>query len=296
MADRLAGIYPALQATFSKNGDLDTQSMERQVAFNIECGTHGLVFPVLGGELKHMSESERQRMVEVVVGSAAGQVPVVAGVSAPCTPIAVEHARHAARVGADAIIALPPFPNSGGHDEMVSYYRAIAAAFEGPVFVQHTGGALSPALIVELLRDIEWVQYVKEETPPSGHSISAILSQAGPECLGVFGGAHGNWIVSEMQRGATGFVPAAHVTDVYVKVWDAYQAGDEDKARRIHESMLPMLAVLRLVGLRLCKEVLVRRGVIASATMRIPGSTALDAQDRHHLDVAMERMREHMIA
>jgi dihydrodipicolinate synthase/N-acetylneuraminate lyase len=286
----LSGLFPALQATFDAHGELDTKSMERQVAFNIECGTHGLVFPVLGGELKYLSDSERQRLVEVVVGVAAGQVPVVAGVSAPSTPIAVEHARHAARIGADAVIALPTYPESGSREEMRSYFTAIAEAAERPVFIQHTGGGLSASFIAELLREIEWAQYVKEETPPSGHSISAILDLVGDECLGVMGGAHGQWMIPEMRRGASGFVPAAHVTDVYVQVWDAFQNGDEEKARDVFKCLHPMLSLLRLVGLRLCKEILVRRGAISTATMRIPGSTDLDACDRQELELVMRGM------
>lgn len=284
------GLYPALQATFDEHGELDVKSMERQVKFNIECGTHGLIFPVLGGEIKHLSDPERQRLVEVVVGAAAGQVPVVAGVSAPSTPVAVEHTRHAARIGADAVIAFPPYPESGTREETRAYYKAIAEAAQRPVFIQHTGGALSAPLMAELLREIEWVQYVKEETAPSGQSISAILKLVGDECLGVMGGAHGQWMIPEMRRGASGFVPAAHVTDVYVQVWDAFQSGDEEKARVVFESLQPMLSLLRLVGMRLTKEILVRRGVIATATVRTPGAPHLDDYDCQELDYAMHCM------
>lgn len=287
MVQPFRGIYPALQATFDESGAIDTASMERQVRHCIEAGTHGLVFPVLGGELKHLSDAERQRFVEVVVGTAAGQVPVVVGVSAPVAAIAVEHARHAARVGADAVIALPAYPESGSQAYMRAYYRAIAEAAQRPVFIQHTGGSLTAPFMADLIREIEWVQYVKEETPPSGHSITAVREAVDANCLGVFGGAHGRWMVSEMRRGADGFIPAAQATEAYVAVWDAFQAGDEERARAIFSQMESMLSLLSLVGLRLCKEILVRRGVIRTATMRQPGATALDDHDLYELDRVM---------
>lgn len=287
MTKPLRGIFPALQATLDESGELDVASMEQQVAHCIEAGTHGLIYPVMGGELRYLSESERRRFVEVVVSTAAGQVPVVAGVAAQNTPIAVEHARHAARVGADAVIALPPYTAPASEKEMVAYYQAISDAAEMPVFIQHSFPGMSPAFMARLLREIEHVQYVKEETRPSGHSISAVLAEVGEECLGVFGGAHGMWMIPEMRRGASGFIPAAQTTEVYVEVWDAFQAGDEARAREIHGRMLPLLNLLSLIGLRLCKEVLVRRGVIRTAQMRIPGAPELDETDRHELDIIM---------
>ena len=295
MTEPLRGIYPALQATFDESGEIDIASMERQVAHCIEAGTHGLVFPVMGGELFYLSEPERKRFVEAVVGTAAGRVPVVAGVAAPSTPMAVEHARHAREIGADAVIGLPPYVSHASQEEKRAYYQAISEAAELPVFIQHSWPGMSGEFMASLIRDIEHVSYIKEETRPSGHSISEALAAVGDECLGVFGGAHGQWMIPEMRRGACGFIPAAQTTEHYVAVWDAFQAGDEARARELFARLYPLLSLLSLVGLRLCKEVLVRRGVIRTATMRMPGTTGLDEIDRQELDLIMKDLEPHFI-
>ena len=292
----LRGIFPALQATFDLGGELDIPSMERQVAHCIEAGTHGLVFPVMGGELFYLSASERKQLVEVLVGTAAGQVPVVAGVAAPSAPIAVVHARHAKQIGADAVVALPPYIAHGNLAEKRAYYQAIAEAAELPVFIQHSWPGMSADFMAGLIRDVEHISYVKEEAAPSGHSISAVIEAAGEQCLGVFGGAHGRWMIPEMRRGAAGFIPAAQTTEVYVAMWDAFQAGDEARAREIFAHLEPLLSVLALVRLRLCKEVLVRRGVIETATMRIPNSPELDEFDRYELDLALGELEPYLNA
>ena len=288
MTEPLRGIYPALQATFDESGELDIPSMERQVTHCIEAGTHGLVFPVMGGELFYLSASELRRLVEVVVGAAAGQVPVVAGVAAPSAPIAAKNARHAKIVGADAVVALPPYIAHANQAEKRAYYQAISDAAELPVFIQHSWPGMSGEFMASLIRDIEHVSYIKEESRPSGHSISAALAAVGDECLGVFGGAHGQWMIPEMRRGASGFIPAAQTTDIYAAVWNAFQAGDEAQARKIFAHLYPLLNLLSLIGLRLCKEILVRRGVIRTATMRQPNSTELDEFDRHELELIMK--------
>jgi 4-hydroxy-tetrahydrodipicolinate synthase len=211
-------------------------------------------------------------------------------VAAPSAPIAAVHARHAKQVGADAVVALPPYIARGNQAEKRAYYQAISDAAELPVFIQHSWPGMSGEFMASTIRDIEHVCYVKEEASPSGHSISAVIEAAGDRCLGVFGGAHGRWMVPEMRRGAAGFIPAAQTTEAYVAVWDAFQAGDEAKARELFSCLEPLLGVLSLVGLRLCKEVLVRRGVIKTATMRIPNSTELDEYDRYELDLAMKKL------
>ena len=250
MTSHFRGIYAVLQTPVSADGELDEDSLRREVAFDIRAGAHGLVFPVLGGEFQYLSDHERQRLAEVVVGEAAGQIPVVIGVAAPVASMAAEHARHAARIGADAVIALPPYLSPASPDEALAYYRAISQAAERPVFVQNAGPGLSPALLVRILREVEHVHYIKEELSPSAHNISAVLNTTGEECWGVFGGALGRWMISEMRRGACGFMPAAEIPDVYAQIWDAFQAGDEPKARAIFNLLLPLINLEMLLGMQ----------------------------------------------
>lgn len=284
----MRGIFPVLQTPVSAAGELDEASLKREVAFCLEAGAHGLVFPVLGSEFQMLSDRERQRLVEIVVGETAHQVPVVVGVAAPSAAVAVDHARHAAKIQAEAVIALPPYPDPPPPPQIRAYYEAIAQAAQRPVFIQHSNPDLDIPFLVQLLREVDWVQYVKEEMHPSAHHISAVLQAVGEECLGVFGGAHGRWMISEMRRGAAGFMPAAEAVDVHVQVWDAFQAGDEAGARRIFNRLLPLINLVTLLGLRVCKEVLVRRGVFAAAEMRTPGSPTLDEEDQRELDAILE--------
>ena len=175
-------------------------------------------------------------------------------------------------------------------DEIAAYYRSIGDAAQLPVFIQHTHSDMDLPFIGRLLEELEHVQYVKEEMPPSAHNISALRRVAGGRCLGVFGGAHGRWMLSELQRGATGFMPAAEAVDVHVQVWDAYHAGEEARARDIFDGMLPLINLVQILGLRVCKEVLVLRGVFGTSEMRAPDSLALDEEDRRELDSVLGRL------
>jgi 4-hydroxy-tetrahydrodipicolinate synthase len=261
------------------------------VGFCIAAGSHGLVFPALGSEVQFLTDEERMGLVEVVVREANGRIPVVAGVSGPSRAVASVHARHAAKVGADAVIALPPYLSPASREEIRDYYEGIAAAAGRPVFLQHTGTGLDADLMRELLERVPNVRYVKEEAQPSAHQISAVLRSAGGACLGVFGGAHGRWMLSEMRRGAAGFMPAVEAVDVHVQVWEAYQRGDEAGARRIYDRLLPLINLITLLGLKVCKRVLVKRGVFETTAMRQTGVIEPDAEDEEELEAILEGLR-----
>src|SRR5262249_31815916 len=226
MKQPMRGIFPVLQTPLDANGELDVEGLRREVRFCIEAGGHGLVSPALGSELQYLSDRERQQLVEVVVGEARGQVPVIVGVSAPSAAIAAEHARHAGRAQARAVMALPPYITPGSPDEIRDYYRAIGQAADLPVVVQNAAPGLSPDFLIRLLREVEQIRYIKEEASPSAHNLSAVMRATGDRCDGIFGGAFGRWMLSELRRGACGFMPAAEVVDVYVQVWDAFESGD----------------------------------------------------------------------
>jgi dihydrodipicolinate synthase/N-acetylneuraminate lyase len=291
MNNHLRGIFPVLQTPLDAQDQLDIVSLQSEVAFCIAAGAHGLVYPVLGSEFQFLSDRERQQMVAVVIQAAAGRVPVVVGVAGPSAAIAVEHAAHAAQIGASALIALPPFISAGSPEEVLAYYQAISQAAPLPIFVQNSPPGLSPAFLLRLLREVENVHYIKEEMTPSAHHISVVVAALGQDSWGVFGGAFGRWMLSELRRGASGFMPAAEATDVYVQIWDAFQAGDEAAARSLFGRLLPLINLLLLLGLPVCKEVLVRRGVIRTAGMRTPGSLVLDADDQRELSIILDDLR-----
>ncbi|HJZ50056.1 MAG TPA: dihydrodipicolinate synthase family protein [Roseiflexaceae bacterium] len=291
MNQPMRGIFPVLQTPLDANGELDVEGLRREVRFCIEAGAHGLVYPALGSELQYLSDRERQQLVEVVVGEARGQVPVIVGVSAPSAAIAAEHARHAGRAQARAVMALPPYITPGSPDEIRDYYRAIGQAADLPVVVQNAAPGLSPDFLIRLLREVEQIRYIKEEASPSAHNLSAVMRATGDRCDGIFGGAFGRWMLSELRRGACGFMPAAEVVDVYVQVWDAFESGDEASARRIFNQILPLINLLMLLGLRVSKEVLARRGIFHTTLMRWTGALALDDDDQRELDAILDGLR-----
>ena len=289
------GVFAIPCTPFTDTGALDLASLRSQIDFCVAAGAHGIVAPVNASEAWTLSDEERRTVAEVLVETVAGRIPVVIGVSGGSAEVMIAFARHAAAIGADAVIAQPPSGPPGSLAAIEAAFRRLSGATPLPIVLQNIdppfGTRLAPDVVAGLVRQIPRLDWVKEETAPSGQAISAELALAGPAMRGVMGGMAGRYLLDEYRRGACGTMPACEAADVHVQIWDALEAGDERRARDVFNRLLPLLN-LEARSLGVVKAVLVRRGVIATDYMRQHAGNPLDDDDRRELDVTLADLRD----
>ena len=290
MAKQWRGVFTIPVTPFTERGDLDEESLKRLVDWCVRAGAHGIVAPVNASEGPTLTDEERRRVMQIVIETTAGRIPTVIGVSATGVHSSLLFTQWTRELGGDAVMAMPPYGARLTDPEAIfGFYQAVADAADGlPVFIQNWSGAqgtpMGAALVVRLLQEIPNVSYAKEETTNASHLMTATLAGAGDACLGVMGGIGARYLFDEFRRGACGTMPACQTTDIHAQVWNALDGGDEAGARRIFNRLLPLLNLEALFGAAIYKEVLRRRGVIASATMRGYKTSSLDAFDHKELD------------
>ena len=295
MSDTFRGIFAILKSPFHEDGRLDEASLESEVEFSIEAGTHGIVWPVMASQFAVLSHAERKRSNEIVLRKAGGRIPMVIGVATVWTEASVELAQHAERHGADAIISLPPWEVKPTREQAFDYYRTLSEAVSIPIFIQNAGGKFGLGLpaddIARMVGELEGVDYVKEETQPLGQTITKILAACGDTVKGVFGGAGCKHLIAELHRGSAGNMPANEICDVMAEIYDRYTRGDEAGAREVYNAMLVYQNFHGLRGGELGREILRRRGVISSAAPRFGRGLQLDAHDERELEVILEGLK-----
>jgi dihydrodipicolinate synthase/N-acetylneuraminate lyase len=288
----MRGVFAIPPTPFTASGELDESVLRKVIRFCLKAKVHGIVAPVNASEFTSLTDEERKRAVEIVVDETAGAVPVVVGVTGTSVQHALIFARHARDVAADSVIAMPPYARKATPVEIVEYYRAIAAEAQRPVWVQNhippIGTTMSPDFVARLVREIEWVDYIKEECWPPGHYISAELKLCGSKLKGVMGGMAGRYLLDEVRRGACGTMPACEIADVHVALWDKIEAHDLSGAREVFNAMLPLLNMEFMYGVSVYKEVLRRRGVFSNSYVRPAGHPTLDEFDHKELDAILE--------
>jgi 4-hydroxy-tetrahydrodipicolinate synthase len=274
---RLAGIFPIMQTPFHDSGALDVETLAHEVQFLDRIGVQGMVWPQLASEFPLLNYDERLAGAEALVRAnkaldATTRPAVVIGVQASDTETAVKYARHADKLGPDAIIAIPL---NGGKDEgkQMEYYAAIGEACSRPLIVQSIG-PMSVDLVLRMAKQIPTLRYVKDE---AGATLPRLTEyrKRGQLLQGVFTGKHGPTFLDDLARGAVGNMPAAGFADLYVAAWQDWTAGKRDEAMEMFAKTLLLIADAQAYGVAGQKYILQLRGVFPNSKCR-GDATALD--------------------
>jgi 4-hydroxy-tetrahydrodipicolinate synthase len=271
----LSGVLPITLTPFTDGGDVDEGSIDSLVEDYLGAGAHGLTILGIMGDAARLLDDERERVLRRYLQATAGRVPVVAGVSARATRMALDYARRAEDAGAAAVMLAPP-DNTRNLDLVFEHFRLVAEAVSVPVVVQdepvNTGVVMPAPFLVRLLDEIEGCRYLKLEETPTLPKITAVRQKAkGP--VGVFGGLGGLYLYEELLRGADGIMTGFGFPQVLVGTYERFVAGDRAGAQEFFFRYLPLIryeAQLGVGGVTIRKQVFARRGAIASPHARFP--------------------------
>ncbi len=133
------GSFPALVTPF-KNGALDLVALKRLVEWHIEQGSNGLVPVGTTGESPTVSHAEHREVVEEVIHTVAGRIPVIAGAGSNNTAEGIDLMRHAAKVGANAALVVTPYYNKPTQAGLVAHYTALHECCTLPIFIYNIPG------------------------------------------------------------------------------------------------------------------------------------------------------------
>ena len=134
----LRGAMTALVTPFDDTGGIDREALGRLVAWQIDRGIDGLVPCGTTGEAATLSDDEKYEVVSVVVETAAGRVPVVAGCGTNDTRTTLSAARRVNDAGADALLVVTPYYNKPNRSGMIGHFEAVAGETGLPVVVSVT--------------------------------------------------------------------------------------------------------------------------------------------------------------
>lgn len=293
MADKLVGVLPVLPTVFDANGTVDAAGMLAVLDYVVAAGAAGVVFPGLASEVDTLTADERKSITSLIGRRVAGRCAFIVGASAASPDEAADYASHGAAAGADIAMVMTPHALSDDITAMAAFYQRVGRQSGIPIMLQNApppmGIGLPLPQVAALAADVEEIRYVKEEAQPSGQRITQLRELAGDSLLAVFGGAGARYVIDELNRGATGTMPASEITELHVDMLERHRTGDIHGARNLFERTLPLLSLQAVFRWRLTKEVLRRRGIISSAYVRAPGPV-LDAQDHAELTSLLDRL------
>lgn len=278
----LMGCGTALVTPFQKDGGLDESALQVLVNWQIESGINFLVPCGTTGEASTLSEAEWLRVIEVVIATTAGRVPIFAGCTHNATSEVVARVKKLSQVrGLTGILTANPYYNRPGQEGQYQHFRAVAEAADLPVLLYNipgrTGTNLEPATVLRLA-ELPNVIGIKES---SGNlaQITELLTTV-PRNFKVFAGDDG-MALPVLALGGTGLVSVASnvIPGQMARMVTAALENDWVGARRINRqffrlmqahfweaSPAPVKAVLSMIGR--CEDVLRLPMVPVSAATR----------------------------
>jgi 4-hydroxy-tetrahydrodipicolinate synthase/2-dehydro-3-deoxy-phosphogluconate/2-dehydro-3-deoxy-6-phosphogalactonate aldolase len=242
----LHGVVPPTITAFHEDESVDYEATAAHARFVVDHGVHG-VFPLgTNGEFPLLTPDERDQVVEAVVETVGGEVPVIAGVGAPSTRETVGHAERAEMAGADGVVVVTPYYYPLDDEAAVEHYRRVCEAVDLPVYVYHipskTGNALSLDALSELaaLPNLAGLKDSSKDVPWLGQAIDAhpeLTFLAGSDSL-LFPG---------LELGCTGMVSAVAnaFPELAVDLYEAYDDGDEERARELQSRVYAVRDALK---------------------------------------------------
>ena len=270
----IRGLFPIGSSPFTDSNQLDLECLAAEIKFLNRGGVHGVIWPQIASEWTTLAKTERLDGAEAMVSAGkGGKTAITIGIQGPDMASVLEYARHADKIGADAICSLPP-ANLGvnDNDALFDYYKQIGNATSLPLFVQSQPFPMSIDLIARMYKEIPSFRQIKDEAGDTLARITEIRNRT-DDGIKVFTGNGVRFMIDELMLGAQGHCPTVDLADLYAQAFDLWYAGKRTEAFDMFGRVLCFGSVSQTVGAPQ-KYVLVARGVFKNTKTRGGGMMA----------------------
>jgi 4-hydroxy-tetrahydrodipicolinate synthase len=149
-----------------QDGEIDFQTLDELVGFQLENGIDAIVPVGTTGESPTLSHDEHKEVIERVVKTTGGMVPVIAGAGSNNTLEAIELTEFSKKVGADATLQVCPYYNKPTQEGFYRHFKMIAEEIDLPIVLYNIpgrcGGTGLTAETVARLSKIDNIVAIKE--------------------------------------------------------------------------------------------------------------------------------------
>lgn len=243
-------FHGAIVATVTpfRNGNLDKNALKKLVAFQIDSGTDGIVPCGTTGESATLSFEEHERVIDIVLESADGRVPVIAGTGSNNTKEAVALTRYAKKAGVSGALVITPYYNKPTQDGLFRHFRTVAESADIPIILYNVPGRTGvnmAAQTVARLAEIPNIVGVKEA---SGNLTQVCdIIRMTPKKFCVLSGDDALFFPM-MALGAKGVISVTSnvAPRLMAELYDTYVIGEISRARDIHYHLWPLFQALFL--------------------------------------------------
>ncbi len=271
------GVIPILATPFRDDESLDLESWRRLLDFMIGIGVDGVTILGVLGESNRLNDQERETLIQAAVAIVDGRVPIIVGTSHSGTRAAISLSLMAQNLGADAVMVAPAKEAVPNQDRIVELYQRLGQALSIPIVLQDhpasTEVHMPVPLIARILGEVAAVTCVKEEAVPTGPKIRQLRESDAAAHISILSGLGALYAPFDLEAGSDGFNTGFAFPEVLQAMIRAGAEGDWLLVHQLYSRFAPLIVFEQQPGVAIRKEILRRRGLLASARARHPGAT-----------------------
>ncbi|WP_298763783.1 4-hydroxy-tetrahydrodipicolinate synthase [uncultured Polaribacter sp.] len=163
---KFTGTGVALITPFKEDLSIDFNALEKLVNYNIDNGTNYLVINGTTAESATLTKAERQQIINAIVKTNQGKLPLVLGIGGNNTTAVVEDLQTTDLSKIDGILSVAPYYSKPTQEGFYQHFKAIAQATEKPIILYNVPGRTAKNMdantTLRLARDFSNVVGVKE--------------------------------------------------------------------------------------------------------------------------------------
>lgn len=163
---QFVGMGVALVTPFNDDQSVDFEALVRLVNYNIDNGTNYLVINGTTGESATITPEEKNQIIETVVKTNNGRVPLVLGIGGNNTQTVVNELKTRDLSHIDGILSVAPYYSKPTQEGFYQHYKAVAEATDKPIILYNVPGRtaknMEPSTTLRLARDFDNIVAVKE--------------------------------------------------------------------------------------------------------------------------------------
>jgi len=263
---RYEGIFTPTVTPLDEKERVDEAGFIRQLNRLIENGVHGIYLLGSSCEFTTLTNTERERALDIATKTVAGRIPIICCVMDTSTQRVIQNIQLVEQYKVEAVAATPGYYYPSTDDaDIIQFYQEVAASTELPVLIYNIPStvktAIKPQIVVQLANDCDNIVGIKDSSGDWANSINLIALLGERDDFTIMLGSHFALAAALLFGADGGVISIANVAPrESVALYNAAKARDLDEVNRLQNWMIKLSKMYTygqgVSGMKACLEIL----------------------------------------
>ena len=266
MSIRFEGIFSPTITPLDEKERVDELGFVNQLNRLIDNGVHGIYLLGTSGEFTTLTNTERERAMDIAIKAIGGRVPVICGVMDTSTQRVIQNIEVAEQFGVDAVAATPGYYYPSTDDaDLIEFYYDVAASTELPVFIYNIPSTvktmIKPYIVAQLAETCKNIVGIKDSSGDWTNCLDLLARLGDKSDFSIMLGSHTALGAAVLFGADGGVVSISNVAPKEsVALYKAAKARDINEVHRLQKLLLRLSKMYAygqgVSGMKTCLEIL----------------------------------------